>query len=126
MAREVVAVRSVLVPAAFAPSSAARSTAHRWAQRALHWDLEVGRHGVEAERLADEGAERDDQLGGVHRSPGDQLPRRPLGEPHVLLGAEQDDIGERRFHGIIGDRDVTPAPDAPAGFEQGWTMIRLE
>ncbi len=51
---------------------------------------------------------------------------RALQSP-ALIGRElRFRIGERRFHGIIGDRDVTPAPHAPAGFEQGWTMIRLE
>ncbi len=79
---------------------------------ALHRYGEVRRDRVEVEGLADEVAERDDEVVGVDRVSGDQLARGALGEAHLLLGAEQDDVRQRRLDGVA---DLPGALRAEAG-----------
>src|SRR6185369_14427752 len=76
-----------------AATAAARSA--RGAQRTLARDDELGRHRLEVERIADERPQRHNELGELDAASGDHLVGSAHHEPHLLLGAEQDDVGER-------------------------------
>ncbi len=52
------------------------------------------------QRLADEGPKRNDEVMRVHRATRDEVSRRLLRQPHLLLRSEQDDVGKRRLHVI--------------------------
>ena len=64
-----------------------------WPRRALERNRQVGRDGIEIERLANEGAQRYDQFLGMHDPPGGKLVRGTRCQPDLFLGAEQDDVG---------------------------------
>ena len=70
------------------------------AQRALPGHRDFGRDRVEVEHFADECAQRDDELGDLDAAAGHHLVGRSRRQAHLLLGAEQDHVGERGFHRV--------------------------
>ncbi|WNZ61105.1 hypothetical protein QEG98_35170 [Myxococcus sp. MxC21-1] len=65
--------------------------------------------GLEVERPADEIAQRYDQPRGADLAPGDHVRGSLRGEPHLILGAEQHHIRQRRFDRVAR---------APTAFER--------
>ncbi len=94
-------------PCRLAPLAAARA---RRPGRALDRDLQSRRDRVEIERLADEGAERHHEIMRVHRPSGDQFAGGAFRQPDMLLGAEQDDVGQAQ---------PRPRPDPPGTIRPG-------
>jgi hypothetical protein len=66
-------------------------------RRSLQRDRDAGRHRPQVERLADEVAQRDHQVGRVDRTPGRHVARRLARQAAMFLGAEQQDVGQRRL-----------------------------
>ena len=64
-----------------------------WPRRALLRNRQVARDGIEIQRLANEGAQRYDQFLGMDEPAGGKLLRSTRCQPHLFLGAEQDDVG---------------------------------
>jgi hypothetical protein len=92
------------------PAAAAAAARGAGAQRALPRDRHLGWNGIEVEHLANERAQRDDELGDLDAAAGDHLVGRPGRQAHLLFGAEQDDVGKGRF-----DRVANAAPALGAG-----------
>jgi hypothetical protein len=69
------------------------ATGCTWPRRALLRNHQVGRDGIEIERLANEGAQRYDQIFGMDELAAGQFVRRRRCHPDLFLGAEQDDVG---------------------------------
>jgi len=76
---------------------AARATG---AHRALSGHRDLGRDGIEVEHFADERSQRDDELCDLDAAAGHHLVRRARRQAHLFFGAEQDHVGERRFHRV--------------------------
>ena len=96
--RRLAVLRAARAGAATAAAAAAAGAAG--AQRPLPRDRHLGRNRLEVEHLADERAQRDDELGDLDAAAGHDLVRRPRRQAHLLLGAEQDHVGERRLHRV--------------------------
>jgi hypothetical protein len=69
------------------------ATGCSWPRRALERNRQVGRDGIEIERLANEGAQRYDQFLSMDEPAGGKLVRGARGQPDLFLGAEEDDVG---------------------------------
>jgi hypothetical protein len=82
---------------AFGLVSFASATGSSWPRRALWRNGQVAWDGIEIERLANEGAQRYDQFLGVDELAGDKLVGGTRCHPDLLLGAEQDDVGQGRL-----------------------------
>jgi hypothetical protein len=83
--------------------------------------LQVAGHRVEVERFADEVAQRDDEFMRVDGAAFDEFVRGGGGEAHLLLGAEQDDVRQRRFDRIAhAPRAVAAAGQFDAGVGAGF------
>lgn len=68
--------------------------------RPLRRYLQVGRDGGQIQRFAHEVAQRDHQFVEVHRPPLCQFVGRTRGQPHLLVGAQQQDVRQCRFNRI--------------------------
>jgi len=105
-------------PRTIAATAASRRA--RSAQRTLARDDELGRDRLEVERIADERPERNDELGDLDAASGDHLVGGAHREPHLFLGAEQDDVGERSLDRIAH----TPAAIAVRSVVHGVVLRR--
>ena len=68
--------------------------------RPLRRYLQVGRNRRQIQRFAHEVAQRDHQFVGMYRPPLCQFIGGTRGQPHLFVGAQQQDVRQRRFHGI--------------------------
>src|SRR5690349_21335543 len=75
---------AALSPAPLTAFALAAPAPRRWPRRSLRGDDDAGRDRVEAERLPDEVAQRDDELARVDGTPRRELPRGRRGEPHLV------------------------------------------
>lgn len=82
-------------PASVVLAATASAARRRRTRGSLHRDGQVRRDWVEIERITHERTERHNQLVRVDRVARDQLANRPVREPDMLLGTEQDDVGQR-------------------------------
>ena len=86
-------------------------------RRPLLRNTHAGRDRGQVECFADEIAQRYHQLGGLHRPALRQLGGGSGGQAHLVVGAEQDDVGQRCFH-RIANAPCTVAAGAPIDRQQ--------
>jgi hypothetical protein len=72
----------------------------------------------EVERCPDEVTQRDHQFGGVDRPPRSHIARGLARKAHVFFGAEQDDVRQRRLHGVANSPRAVRARRLGALFAQ--------
>src|SRR6185312_1798393 len=94
------------------------------ARRTLLGNGEAGGYRLQIEHLPNEIAERHDELSGVHRPPLRELRRRARSEPHLFLGAQQDDVRQRGLDRIANPPRALRA--RPLGLSQLAQVSRID
>ena len=102
------------------------------AHRPLPGNRQVRRDRLEIEHLADEGAQRGHQIGGLDGAAGHHVVGRLDGQPHLLPRAQQDHVGERRLDRVADAASPVRAGRAgrigrsnPIG-RVGWRRVRAD